>query len=91
MKQDIIVVEGTVSEELGNSQFRVTIDNGHTILCTISGKIRKNYIKIMTGDKVRVEMSPYDLNRGRISVRLPSSNSQEWSGSVSSGKKTKKK
>lgn len=77
MKQDNIKVEGAVSQELGNSMFRVTLDSGHEILCTISGKIRKNFIRIMAGDKVTVEMSPYDLTKGRIITRLPPNNKKE--------------
>lgn len=70
MKQDNIKVDGTVSQELGNSMFKVQLDSGHELLCTISGKIRKHYIRIMAGDKVSVEMSPYDLTKGRIVTRL---------------------
>ena len=68
-KEQCLTVNGTVTETLGNANFRVEIDNGHIILCTISGKMRKSYVKILTGDEVRVEMSPYDLNRGRIVYR----------------------
>ena len=68
-KEDIIEVEGTVIETLPNTTFKVELQNGHQILATISGKLRMNYIKILTGDKVKVEMSPYDLNRGRITWR----------------------
>jgi translation initiation factor IF-1 len=68
-KQDSIEVNGTVMEALSNSMFKVELDNGHEILCHISGKIRMNYIRIMPGDKVKVEMSPYDLTKGRISFR----------------------
>lgn len=71
MKQQNLVLFGKVTEELGNSMFRVTLDeSGHIVTCTISGKIRKNYIRILTGDKVKIEMSPYDLNKGRIVTRL---------------------
>lgn len=69
-KQDAIVVEGYVTEAMANSMFRVELENGHIILCHISGKIRTNYIRIMPGDKVKVEMSPYDLTKGRISYRF---------------------
>ena len=69
VKQDSIEVNGTVMEALSNSMFKVELDNGHEILCHISGKIRMNYIRIMPGDKVKVEMSPYDLTKGRISFR----------------------
>ena len=68
-KEDLIEVEGKVIETLPNTTFRVELENGHQILATISGKLRMNYIKILTGDKVKVEMSPYDLNRGRITWR----------------------
>lgn len=69
-KQDSILVEGTITEALGNSNFRVTLDMGSEILCTISGKMRKFYIRVVTGDRVRVEMSPYDLTKGRITERI---------------------
>lgn len=69
-KQDNITVEGTVTEALGNSNFRVSLDMGSDILCTISGKMRKFYIKVVPGDRVKVEMSPYDLTKGRISERM---------------------
>jgi translation initiation factor IF-1 len=69
-KQDAIEVEGNVIEAMANSMFRVELDNGHVILCHISGKIRTNYIRIMPGDRVKVEMSPYDLTKGRISYRF---------------------
>ena len=68
-KEDLIEVEGVVVETLPNTTFKVELENGHQILATISGKLRMNYIKILTGDKVKVEMSPYDLNRGRITWR----------------------
>ena len=65
-KQDVIEIEGIVKESLPNAQFMVELPNGKTILAHISGKLRMNYIKILPGDKVTVEMSPYDLTRGRI-------------------------
>ena len=68
-KEDIIEVEGTVVEALPNTNFKVELENGHIILAHISGKLRMNYIKILPGDKVKVELSPYDLNRGRITWR----------------------
>lgn len=68
-KQSAIQVNGTVIEALANSMFRVELENGHEILCHISGKIRTNNIRIMVGDSVTVEMSPYDLSKGRISYR----------------------
>ena len=69
-KQQNIELEGEVTSELGNSMFRVLLNNGQEILCTICGKIRKNYIRILVGDKVRIEVSPYDLSRGRIITRI---------------------
>ena len=68
-KEDIIEVEGIVIEALPNTNFKVELENGHQILAHISGKLRMNYIKILPGDKVKVELSPYDLNRGRITWR----------------------
>lgn len=68
-KQQSIEQNGIVTEALANSMFRVELDNGVEILCHISGKIRMNYIRIMPGDKVKVEMSPYDLTKGRICYR----------------------
>ncbi|TCJ18261.1 translation initiation factor IF-1 [Rubrobacter taiwanensis] len=68
-KEDVIEVEGTVIEALPNTQFRVELDNGHIVLAHISGKMRMNYIRILPGDKVKVELSPYDLDRGRITYR----------------------
>ena len=69
-KEDVIEVEGTVVEALPNTNFKVELENGHQILAHISGKLRMNYIKILPGDKVKVEMTPYDLSRGRITFRL---------------------
>ncbi|PTL38441.1 MAG: translation initiation factor IF-1 [Alkalicoccus sp.] len=68
-KEDVIEVEGTVIEPLPNAMFRVELDNGHKILAHVSGKIRMHYIRILPGDKVTVELSPYDLTRGRITYR----------------------
>ncbi len=68
-KSDMIQVEGTVKEPLPNAMFRVELDNGHKILAHISGKMRMHYIKIVPGDRVTVEISPYDPNRGRIIFR----------------------
>lgn len=68
-KQNVIEVEGTILEALPNAMFQVQLVNGHTILAHISGKIRMNFIKILPGDKVTVELTPYDLNRGRITYR----------------------
>ncbi|HYZ06478.1 MAG: translation initiation factor IF-1 [Actinomycetota bacterium] len=69
-KEDVIEVEGTVTEALPNTQFRVELDNRHNVLAHISGKMRMNYIRILPGDRVKVELSPYDLSRGRITYRF---------------------
>ena len=69
-KQDLIEMEGTVTESLPNAMFRVDLDNGFNLLAHISGKIRRNYIKILPGDRVKVELTPYDLTKGRITYRL---------------------
>lgn len=71
-KQDLIKQDGTITESLSNAMFRVQLENGHEIIAHISGKMRMNYIKILPGDKVAVEMSPYDLNKGRITYRYKS-------------------
>ncbi len=68
-KQASIEVDGTIVEALSNAMFRVELENGHIIIAHISGKMRMNYIKILPGDKVKVEMSPYDLTKGRITFR----------------------
>ena len=68
-KQDAIEVDGTITEALSNALFRVQLESGHVIIANISGKMRMHYIKILPGDRVKVEMSPYDLTRGRISFR----------------------
>lgn len=68
-KEDMIEVEGTILETLPNAMFKVELENGHGILAHVSGKIRMNYIRILPGDKVTVEMSPYDLSKGRITYR----------------------
>ena len=68
-KSDVIEVEGTVIEKLPNAMFKVELENGHQILAHISGKLRMNFIKILPGDKVTIEMSPYDLTKGRIAWR----------------------
>lgn len=68
-KQPLIKQDGTIIEALSNAMFRVRLENGHEILATISGKMRMNYIRILPGDKVGVELSPYDLTRGRINFR----------------------
>ena len=69
-KQDVIEVEGTILDSLPNAMFQVKLENGHVILAHISGKIRMNFIKILPGDRVTVELTPYDLNRGRITYRF---------------------
>ena len=69
-KEDLIEVEGVIEEALPNAVFRVVLENGHKVLAHVSGKIRMNFIRIIPGDKVKVELSPYDLTRGRITFRL---------------------
>lgn len=69
-KKEVIEVEGTILEALPNAMFRVELENGHKVLAHISGKMRMHYIQILPGDKVTVELSPYDLNRGRIIYRV---------------------
>ncbi|WP_133510796.1 translation initiation factor IF-1 [Candidatus Thiosymbion oneisti] len=68
-KEDVIQMEGTVIDTLPNTMFRVELENGHLITAHISGKMRKHYIRILTGDKVTVELTPYDLSKGRITYR----------------------
>jgi translation initiation factor IF-1 len=69
-KEDAIELEGTVIEPLPNAMFKVKLENGHVVLAHISGKMRMHYIRILPGDKVTVELSPYDLSRGRITYRF---------------------
>ncbi len=69
-KEEAIEVEGTVVEPLPNAMFRVQLDNGHKVLAHISGKMRMHYIRILAGDRVKMELSPYDLTRGRITFRV---------------------
>jgi translation initiation factor IF-1 len=69
-ERDVIEVEGKVVEPLPNAMFRVELDNGHEVLAHISGRLRTNFIRVLPGDRVRIELSPYDLNRGRITYRL---------------------
>jgi translation initiation factor IF-1 len=69
MAEETIVMEGKITDTLPNAMFRVELENGHSVLAYLSGKMRKYYIRVLLGDKVRVEMSPYDLNRGRIIYR----------------------
>ena len=68
-KEDVIEMEGVVKETRPNTMFRVELENGHVVTAHISGKMRKHYIRILTGDKVRVELTPYDLSKGRITYR----------------------
>jgi len=68
-KEDQIEMEGTIVETLPNTMFRVELDNGHVVTAHISGKMRKNYIRILTGDRVTIELTPYDLTKGRITYR----------------------
>ncbi|MBU0501545.1 MAG: translation initiation factor IF-1 [Gammaproteobacteria bacterium] len=68
-KEDVIEMEGRIVETLPNTTFRVELENGHVVTAHISGKMRKHYIRILTGDKVKVELTPYDLTKGRITFR----------------------
>ncbi len=68
-KDDVIEIDGEVTEALPNAMFKVKLDNGHTILAHLSGKMRMNYIKILPGDKVKIELTPYSLDKGRITFR----------------------
>ena len=70
MAKDVIEIEGKILESMPNAMFKVELENGHEILAHISGKIRKNFIRILPGDRVKVEMTPYDLSKGRITFRL---------------------
>lgn len=70
MSKDVIEIEGVILESMPNAMFRVKLENDHEILAHISGKIRKNFIRILPGDRVKVEMTPYDLTKGRITFRL---------------------
>ena len=70
MAKDVIELEGTIIESMPNAMFKVKLENEHEILAHISGKIRKNFIRILPGDRVKVEMTPYDLSKGRITFRL---------------------
>ncbi|NJN83853.1 MAG: translation initiation factor IF-1 [Caldilineaceae bacterium] len=69
MAEETVVVEGTIVDALPNAMFRVELETGHTVLAYLSGKMRKYYIRVLLGDRVKVEMSPYDLERGRITYR----------------------
>ena len=92
-KQENLSFVGTVLEELGNSMFKVELDmdSSPEILCTISGKIRKNYIRIMAGDRVKIEVSPYDLTKGRIITRLTGKENTENNNSTEGKNKKQKK
>jgi translation initiation factor IF-1 len=70
-KEEQIELEGTIIETLPNTMFRVELENGHVVTAHISGKMRKNWIRILTGDRVKVEVTPYDLSKGRITFRMP--------------------
>ena len=85
-KDDVIEVEGKVVDTMPNAMFTVELENGHQILATVSGKIRKNYIRILAGDRVTVEMSPYDLTRGRI-TETPSPSATSFSSQLQSASK----
>jgi translation initiation factor IF-1 len=76
-KEDVIEVEGEVIEALPGTMFKVRLTNGHEVLATLSGKMRKFYIRVLLGDRVKLELSPYDLSRGRISRRLQDRRSEE--------------
>ena len=69
-KEDVIEMQGTILDTLPNTMFKVELENGHVVIAHISGKMRKNYIRILTGDKVTVELTPYDLTKGRITYRF---------------------
>ena len=71
-EQEKLVVEGTVIEALPNTTFRVELENGHVLLAHLAGRMRRNYIRVLLGDRVRVELTPYDMNRGRITYRFSS-------------------
>ncbi len=68
-EKEKLVVDGIVTEALPNAQFRVELDNGHVLLAHLSGRMRRNYIRVLLGDRVRIELTPYDMNRGRITFR----------------------
>ena len=70
MAEETLTLEGKITETLPNANFRVELENGHNVLAYLSGKMRKYYIRVLLGDKVKVEMSPYDLTRGRITYRV---------------------
>lgn len=70
MKEELIATEGKITEALPNAMFRVELENGHIVLAHVSGKMRMNFIRILPGDRVKLELSPYDLSRGRITFRI---------------------
>ena len=70
-KEDVLEMDGEVVDTLPNTTFKVRLENGHVVIAHISGKMRKHYIRILTGDKVKVELTPYDLSKGRITYRIP--------------------
>lgn len=88
-KNNVITTEGIVTQSLPNAMFRVDLDNGHNILCVISGKMRHNFIKVIEGDRVKVEISPYDLLRGRIVSRLRLDKNADITGDDNKKKKKK--
>lgn len=90
-KQENIEQLGVISEALGNSLFRVELDTGHLVLAQVSGKMRKFYIKVVPGDRVKLEMSPYDLTRGRIVSRLDNSQSKQSDKANKNEESSKKK
>ena len=90
-KQSAIEQDGSIIEALSNAMFRVELENGHVVIAHISGKMRMHYIKILPGDKVRVEMSPYDLTKGRIVTRLSLIENSDNKNSSNNKKKSKKK
>lgn len=71
-EKEKLIVEGTIVEALPNTTFKVELDNGHTLLAHLAGRMRRNYIRVLLGDRVRLELTPYDMNRGRITYRMPS-------------------
>jgi translation initiation factor IF-1 len=83
-KEEGIIVEGTIVDTLPNAMFRVVLENGHSVLAHISGKMRKYFIRILPGDKVQIELSPYDLSRGRIVHRMKSNNNNNAASSANS-------
>ena len=91
MAKDVIELEGTVKDTLQGAKFIVVLDNGHQVIANISGKIRKHYIKILPGDRVRVELTPYDLSVGRITFRVGDRRSFRSDDDSASAVKPKKK